>query len=59
MFAKALVESLDDAVEEGCEDAWVEELEKRALEAQDNPEALADWSVVRRRLKARLQNNNK
>lgn len=54
-YAKVLIDSLDDAGDEGWQDAWIEELERRALEARSNPEALENWSVVRKRLRARLR----
>ena len=58
-YAKVLIDSLDDAGDEGWQDAWIEELERRALEARSNPEALENWSVVRKRLRARLRDRTR
>lgn len=55
-LAKALLESLDEVTEdEDVEGAWVDELERRARDARNDPDALESWSELRERLIARLR----
>ena len=46
-FAKVLIDSLEDGRDDDAAQAWVTELERRALDARANPveelEAAADW----------------
>ena len=54
-FAKVLIDSLEDGRDDDAAQAWVTELERRALDARANPDAAEDWSVVRARLLASRQ----
>jgi len=46
----ALIESLDSEVEEGVEEAWRVEIEKRAKELESGAVQSIPWEVVRERL---------
>ena len=48
----SLIESLDPTVDEGCEDAWREEIHRRLREIDNGAVQLIPWEEVRRRLKA-------
>jgi len=46
----ALIESLDSEVEEGVEEAWRIEIERRAKELESGAVQSIPWEVVRERL---------
>lgn len=46
----ALIESLDSGVEEGVEEAWRAEIERRAQELESGAVQSIPWEVVRERL---------
>ena len=46
----ALIESLDSEVEEGVEEAWRNEIERRAKELESGAVESIPWEVVRERL---------
>jgi putative addiction module component (TIGR02574 family) len=46
----ALIESLDAEVEEGAEEAWRAEIERRAKELESGAVQSIPWEVVRARL---------
>ena len=41
--ARELIASLDGPAEEGVEEAWLDEAERRQREAADDPDAFEDW----------------
>jgi putative addiction module component (TIGR02574 family) len=46
----ALIDSLDAEVEEGVEDAWRTEIERRAKEVESGAVQSIPWAVVKSRL---------
>jgi putative addiction module component (TIGR02574 family) len=46
----ALIDSLDSEIEEGVEDAWRIEIERRAMELESGAVQSIPWEVVRKRL---------
>ncbi|MGH8317608.1 MAG: addiction module protein [Steroidobacteraceae bacterium] len=50
-LAKLLVESLDPSVEEGVEEAWMEEVARRAAELDSGAVQTIPWDSVRARLR--------
>jgi putative addiction module component (TIGR02574 family) len=54
-LARDLIASLDDASDDGADEAWLEEAERRQREAAADPTQLEDWTVVRARIAARLR----
>jgi hypothetical protein len=52
--AKELIASLDGAIEQDVEEAWLLEAERRQREAGDDPAKFEDWADVRERIAARL-----
>jgi putative addiction module component (TIGR02574 family) len=46
----ALIDSLDAEVEEGVEDAWRTEIERRAKELESGTAQSIPWAVVKSRL---------
>ena len=50
-LAHDLILSLDDGEDGGADEAWVEEIERRAQEVELGTVELEDWSVVRERLR--------
>ncbi len=47
---RVLIESLDSATEEGVEEAWRQEIERRARELDSGAVQSIPWDVVRERL---------
>ena len=50
-LAKLLVDSLDSTVEEGVEEAWMEEVARRAAELDSGVVQTIPWDTVRARLR--------
>ena len=53
--ARELIASLDGPAEEGVEEAWLDEAERRQREAADDSDAFEDWVDVRQRIAERLR----
>jgi putative addiction module component (TIGR02574 family) len=53
-LAATLIDSLDDREDEGVEQAWAEEIERRIKEVESGQVKMIPWSEARRRLRARL-----
>ena len=51
--ASSLLESLDDQVDEGAEEAWKEEIARRLDDIDKGKVRLIPWATVRRRLMGR------
>lgn len=51
----SLVDSLDQTIDEGAEDAWREEIHRRLQEIDSKAVQLIPWQDARRRLRTRLQ----
>jgi putative addiction module component (TIGR02574 family) len=51
--ASSLLESLDDEVDEGAEEAWKEEITRRLDDIDKGKVKLIPWATVRRRLMGR------
>ncbi|MGH9750647.1 MAG: addiction module protein [Candidatus Polarisedimenticolia bacterium] len=51
--ASSLLESLDDQVDEGAEEAWKEEIARRLDDIDKGKVKLIPWATVRRRLMGR------
>lgn len=51
-LAKLLVDSLDSTVEEGVEEAWMEEVTRRAAELDSGTVRTIPWDTVRARLRS-------
>jgi hypothetical protein len=47
--------SLDVGAEAGAEEAWVEELDRRAQAVANGTATLVDWTDVEKRISARLK----
>ena len=54
-LARELLESLDSPPDEGAEEAWIDEAERRVAEVDSGQVELEDWDVVRERISARLR----
>ena len=54
-LAKELLLSLDEGVEAGAEEAWVEELDRRAQAVADGTATLVNWADAEKRISARLK----
>jgi putative addiction module component (TIGR02574 family) len=54
-LAKELLLSLDEGAEAGAEEAWVEELDRRAQAVADGTVTLVDWADAEKRISARLK----
>lgn len=52
--AAELLASLDEIADEGVEDAWALEIERRALRVLSGESTGTDWAVVRARLVSSL-----
>ncbi len=50
-LAKLLIDSLDPAVEEGVEEAWMEEVTRRLSELDSGAAQTIPWDTVRARLR--------
>ena len=50
-LAKLLIDSLDPTVEEGVEEAWMEEVTRRADELDSGAAQTIPWDTVRSRLR--------
>ena len=53
-LAATLLDSLDGQEDEGVEEAWAREIERRIQEAESGAVKMIPWSEARRRLRARL-----
>jgi putative addiction module component (TIGR02574 family) len=53
-LAAALLDSLDDQEDEGVEEAWAQEIERRIAEGESGAVKMIPWSEARRRLRERL-----
>jgi len=53
-LAATLLDSLDEREDEGVEEAWAQEVERRIQEAESGAVKMIPWSEARRRLRARL-----
>jgi putative addiction module component (TIGR02574 family) len=51
-LAKLLIDSLDPTVEEGVEEAWMEEVTRRAAELDSGAAQTIPWDTVRARLRS-------
>jgi putative addiction module component (TIGR02574 family) len=54
-LAKELLLSLDEGAEPGAEEAWVEELERRAQAVANGTATLVNWADAEKRISARLK----
>ncbi len=54
-LAKELLVSLDEGVEPGVEQAWIEEIGRRADAVADGSATLVDWADAEKRINARLK----
>jgi putative addiction module component (TIGR02574 family) len=54
-LARDLLESLHDADEGDVDAAWVEEIDRRALQVEDGTAKLVDWDVARGEIAQRLK----
>ncbi len=52
--ALELIASLDGAPEDGVDEAWLDEAERRQREAGDDPASFEPWEEVRARILERL-----
>jgi putative addiction module component (TIGR02574 family) len=50
-LAKLLIDSLDPTVEEGVEEAWMEEVTRRLAELDSGAAQTIPWDTVRSRLR--------
>ena len=55
-LAGNLIDSLDDTVDEGAEEAWQQEIARRVEEVRAGKAILVPWEEVRRRVSAKLGN---
>jgi putative addiction module component (TIGR02574 family) len=53
-IAREIIASLDAAPEEGVQEAWLREIQRRAQEAQGGSVPLSDWGDVQKRIAKRL-----
>jgi len=53
-LAGNLIDSLDDTVDEGAEEAWQQEIARRVEEVRAGKAILVPWEEVRRRVSAKL-----
>jgi putative addiction module component (TIGR02574 family) len=51
-LAKLLIDSLDPATEQGVEEAWLHEIDRRAAELDAGTAETIPWETVRARLRA-------
>jgi len=54
-LADSLLESLDTEVDEGAEEAWRQEIQRRLDDIDSGAVELISWPDARRRLQSRLQ----
>jgi putative addiction module component (TIGR02574 family) len=54
-LAKDLLASLDGDAEPGAEEAWIEELDRRAQAVANGTATLVDWDDAEKRIRARLK----
>ena len=54
-LAKDLLLSLDESAEVGAEEAWAEEIGRRAQAVGDGTATLVDWADAEKRITARLK----
>ena len=55
-MVRVLIDSLDAGEEEGVEDAWAAEIERRVEELDSGRAKLVDWETVRAELRRAVQN---
>lgn len=53
-IAGTLLESLDEPADEGVEEAWAQEIERRIHDVESGKVKLVPWSEVRRGLRKRV-----
>ena len=53
-LADSLLESLDQEIDEGAEQAWLDEIQKRLHEIDTGAVAMVSWEVAERRLWAKV-----
>ena len=53
-IADSLLESLDQEIDEGAEQAWLDEIEKRLREIDSGAVAMLPWEEAERRLWAKV-----
>jgi putative addiction module component (TIGR02574 family) len=53
-LADALLESLDQQIDEGAEQAWLDEIQERLREIDTGAVAMLPWEAVERRLWAKV-----
>jgi putative addiction module component (TIGR02574 family) len=53
-LADALLESLDQQIDGGAEQAWLDEIQDRLREIDTGPVAMLPWEAVERRLWAKV-----
>jgi len=53
-LAVTLLDSLDEQEDEGVEQAWAHEIERRIQDVESGAVKMMPWSEARRRLRARL-----
>lgn len=56
-MARKIIASLDGPAEDGAEEAWIREIERRAQEVRDGSVKLLDWKEARKRIVRRLTEN--
>jgi putative addiction module component (TIGR02574 family) len=54
-LAKELLLSLDEGADAGAEEAWVEELDRRAQAVANGTATLVNWADAEKRISARLK----
>ena len=55
LLAHNLLGSLDGPAESGSSEAWIAEIEKRAMDLADGTVLPVDWVVARERIRRRLR----
>jgi len=53
-LADSLLESLDQEIDEGTEQAWLDEIQKRLREIDEGAVAMLPWEEAERRLWAKV-----
>jgi putative addiction module component (TIGR02574 family) len=54
-LAKDLLASLDGDADPGAEEAWIEEIDRRAQAVANGTATLVDWDDAEKRIRARLK----
>jgi len=53
-IAARLIESLDDAADQGVDEAWAAEIERRCAALDAGDAVTSDWAEVRRRIEMQI-----